>query len=147
VKQIAGRPHPFDSHANDAVHDHILSRVREATTGIAYVHIVDDIVSNATYHYGADEEEDASTKKKPVAVYQEGNNILVKVDGREPSLEAVLFSAHFDSVSTGSGATDDGMGVATLLQLVEYFAKNQPKRTVIFNINNAEEDGLNGAHV
>lgn len=44
------------------------------------------------------------------------------------------------------GATDDGMGVATLLQLVDYFSKNRPKRDVIFNINNGEEDGLNGAH-
>ena len=97
------------------------------------VHIVDDLRSNATWYSGT-------------AVYFEGNNILVKVDGKDSGLEAVLFSAHFDSVSTAPGATDDGMGVATLLQLVDYFANNTPKRTVIFNINNAEEDGLLGAH-
>ncbi|KAF9237861.1 hypothetical protein BU15DRAFT_88557 [Melanogaster broomeanus] len=51
-----------------------------------------------------------------------------------------LLSAHFDSVSTASGTTDDSMGVVTLMQMVE------PRRTVIFNINNGEEDGLNGAH-
>lgn len=60
-------------------------------------------------------------------------------------MSAVLFSAHFDSVSTAPGATDDGMSVATLLQLVKYFSLNRPKRDVIFNINNAEEDGLYGA--
>jgi Zn-dependent M28 family amino/carboxypeptidase len=60
-------------------------------------------------------------------------------------MPAVLFSAHFDSVSTAPGATDDGMGVATLLQLVQHFVTNRPKRDVIFNINNAEEDGLLGA--
>ena len=38
------------------------------------------------------------------------------------------------------------MGVATLLALVDYFAKNQPKRDLVFNINNGEEDWLNGAH-
>lgn len=38
------------------------------------------------------------------------------------------------------------MGVATLLNLVDYFAKNRPKRDIIFNINNGEEDWLNGAH-
>lgn len=70
----------------------------------------------------------------------------MKVDGRQPELDAVLFSAHFDSVSTAPGATDDGMGVATVLQLVDYFSKHTPKRTVVFNINNGEEDGLNGAH-
>ena len=60
-------------------------------------------------------------------------------------MPSVLFSSHFDSVSTAPGATDDGMGVVTLLQLVEYFAENRPKRDVIFNINNAEEEGLFGA--
>lgn len=95
--------------------------------------IVDDLQSNATWYSGG-------------GVYFEGNNILVKIDGKQSALEAVLFSAHFDSVSTAPGATDDGMGVATLLQLVDYFANNIPKRTVIFNINNAEEDGLLGAH-
>lgn len=38
------------------------------------------------------------------------------------------------------------MGVSTLLQLVDYFGKNRPTRDVIFNINNGEEDWLNGAH-
>ena len=59
----------------------------------------------------------------------------------------VLFSAHYDSVSTAPGTTDDGMGVVTLLQMVEYLANNRKKRTAIFNINNGEEDGLHGAHV
>jgi Zn-dependent M28 family amino/carboxypeptidase len=58
----------------------------------------------------------------------------------------VLFSAHYDSVSTASGATDDGMGVVTLIQLVKYLGEHRPKRTAVFNINNGEEDWLNGAH-
>lgn len=73
--------------------------------------------------------------------------MLIKVDGTSGSSEgAVLFSAHFDSVSTATGATDDGVGVVTLLQLVEYFAEHRTKRTAIFNVNNGEEDGLHGAH-
>ncbi|KDR69783.1 hypothetical protein GALMADRAFT_160274 [Galerina marginata CBS 339.88] len=80
-------------------------------------------------------------------VYFEGTNILVKFDGTEESTEGgVLFSAHYDSVSTAPGATDDGMGVATVLQLVKFFAEHRVKRTAIFNINNGEEDWLNGAH-
>lgn len=83
--------------------------------------------------------------------YFEGTNILVKIEGSSfenatDDRNGVLFSAHYDSVSTASGATDDGMGVATILQLVQYFAKHRPKRTAIFNINNGEEDWLNGAH-
>jgi len=38
------------------------------------------------------------------------------------------------------------MGVATLIQLVKYFAENKMERTAVFNINNGEEDWLNGAH-
>ncbi|KAJ8697185.1 hypothetical protein PTI98_006984 [Pleurotus ostreatus] len=73
-------------------------------------------------------------------------NILVKIDGSDSTSAGVLFSAHYDSVSTAAGATDDGMGVSTLIQLVDYFAQNPPERTVLFNINNGEEDWLNGAH-
>ena len=60
----------------------------------------------------------------------------------------MLFSCHFDSVSTGLGATDDGMAVATLLELAEYLSlpENRPRRTAIFFFNNGEEDYLNGAH-
>ena len=75
----------------------------------------------------------------------------VKVDGSEPSTakDGVLFSAHFDSVSTGYGATDDGMAIVTLLQLIEYFSilERRPRRTAVFLLNNGEEDGLNGAHL
>ncbi len=70
----------------------------------------------------------------------------MKIDGSDPTSAGVLFSAHYDSVSTAAGATDDGMGVSTLIQLVDYFTQNPPERTVLFNINNGEEDWLNGAH-
>ena len=59
---------------------------------------------------------------------------------------AILFSAHLDSVATSPGATDDGMSVVSLVQMVEYLSKNRPRRTFVANINNGEEDGLNGAH-
>jgi Zn-dependent M28 family amino/carboxypeptidase len=60
----------------------------------------------------------------------------------------VLFSAHYDSVPTGPGTTDDGIGVVTMLALVEYFSEEgrRPKRSMVFNFNNGEEDGLNGSH-
>ena len=96
----------------------------------------DDLTSNVTFGSGE------------TASYFEGSNILVRINGSDTNSESkgVLFSAHFDSVSTAPGATDDGMGVATLIQLVTYFSEHRPKRTVVFNINNGEEDGLYGAH-
>lgn len=92
----------------------------------------------------------ASWAAKSYGVYFEGTNILVKIDGTDPKYQhkgGVLFSAHYDSVSTAPGPTDDGMGVVTLMQMVEYLAERRPKRTAVFNINNGEEDGLHGAHV
>ena len=81
-------------------------------------------------------------------MYFEGTNILVKIGGLDSTLdsEAVLFSAHYDSVPTAPGVTDDGIGAVTLIQLVQYFVNRRPERTLIFNFNNGEEDGLNGAH-
>ncbi|KAL1739590.1 putative zinc metalloprotease [Schizophyllum fasciatum] len=134
LRQIAARPHPYNSHANDLVHDFILGRLQNITTGYDYAHIIDDKLSNGSW---------ASRNN---SVYFEGTNILVKIDGQEGDKPGALFSAHYDSVSTAPGATDDGMGVATLLQLVDYYSKHRPQRTAVFNINNGEEDWLNGAH-
>jgi len=130
--QIAAAPHPYNSHNNDRVRDYILSRVQARASKHSDILVSDDVISNATYAGGQ-------------IIYFEGNNILVRIAGKNDN-EAVLFSAHFDSVSTAPGATDDGMGVATLLNLIDYFGKNPPARTLLFNINNGEEDWLNGAH-
>lgn len=51
------------------------------------------------------------------------------------------------SVSTGYGATDTGMGVVTLMALVDYFSRqeNQPQHGIVALFNNNEEDWLWGA--
>jgi hypothetical protein len=63
-------------------------------------------------------------------------------DGR-----AVLLVAHYDSVSTGPGANDDGTGVATLLETGRALSARgeQLKKDVIFLFTDAEETGLMGA--
>ena len=114
--------------------EYILERVQSAAAHSSFTTVDNDLVSNVTFG------------NENIAAYFEGLNILVKIDGTQSELDGVLFSAHFDSVSTAPGATDDGMGTATLLSLVDYFSKHQPRRTVVFNINDGEEDGLYGAH-
>lgn len=136
--QIAARPHPYATRANDDVREYLLDRLTDIAAGHPHVAIDDDTRLNASW------------ATPDHGVYFESTNLLVKIDGTDAPLStklgAVLFSAHYDSVSTAPGATDDGMGVATLLQMVEYLAMNRPKRTAVFNINNGEEDGLHGAH-
>jgi hypothetical protein len=63
-------------------------------------------------------------------------------DGR-----AVLLVAHYDSVSTGPGANDDGTGVATLLETARALSSSgeQLNKDVIFLFTDSEETGLLGA--
>ncbi|KXN82659.1 hypothetical protein AN958_02336 [Leucoagaricus sp. SymC.cos] len=138
LHEITARPRPFISHANDNVRAYILGRLQNIAQNVSHVHVLEDLSSNATWI-----EED-------FAISFEGANILVKVDGANPDFAergGVLFSAHYDSVSTGLGATDDAIGVVSLMAFVEYLSKVRTARTAIFNINNGEEDGLHGAHL
>ncbi|GBE82458.1 Vacuolar membrane protease [Sparassis crispa] len=145
LHRITTRPHPYISHANDDVRLYLLSRLEPNASKYAHVHLSDDLISNASYIA-------PGNYVQPYrGVYFEGTNILVKIDGTDSSLsssDGVLFSAHYDSVSTAPGATDDGMGVVTLLSLVDYLSapERRPRRTAIFFFNNGEEDGLHGAY-
>jgi hypothetical protein len=60
-----------------------------------------------------------------------------------------MISSHFDSGISSHGATDSGIGVGAMLSIFQALARkscqNQLENSVIFNINNAEEDGLLGA--
>jgi Peptidase family M28 len=82
---------------------------------------------------------------------------LLPILSRAPTCSAVnidfgwnpcmpLFTDLNCSVSTGFGATDDGMGVITILQLIRFFTTpgNEPKRGIVAMLNNGEEDFLNG---
>ena len=58
----------------------------------------------------------------------------------------VLFMAHYDSVGTAPGASDDGMAVASMLQLMrEIITRNDAQNNVIFLLTDGEELGLLGA--
>jgi hypothetical protein len=157
LEHITGQFHPYNSRANDDVRTYLLSRARDIVTsknlGSDSVRIIDDNVSNATF------------SSRNTTVYFEGTNIIIAIRGsedKEPFYTAsqthltrrraavnggVLVNAHYDSVSTGYGATDDGVGVVSVLQLLSYFTEpeNRPKRTVVLLLNNGEEDFLNGA--
>jgi hypothetical protein len=156
LEHITRRFHPYNSHANDDVRDYLLTRVKDIIAskklGSDQVELIDDNESNATF------------SSSSTTVYFEGTNIIVAIRGseddepfhspqsspqgeRRPDNGGVLVNAHYDSVSSGYGATDDGVGVATVLQLLSYFteSKHWPKRTVILLLNNGEEDFLNGA--
>ncbi|KAB8236400.1 uncharacterized protein BDW43DRAFT_298469 [Aspergillus alliaceus] len=145
--------HPYNSHRNDVIHSWLLRRINE---------ILDAAPSEQEYR-GVDEEKpdvfvfddvnsNLTTCHAGLGVYFEGTNIIVYIRGSEDDTEkwweapsgvptskgGVLVNSHYDSVSTGFGATDDG-----------YFTTpgHAPRRGLVVLFNNGEEDYLNGARV
>ncbi|PTB35659.1 hypothetical protein M441DRAFT_153039 [Trichoderma asperellum CBS 433.97] len=125
--------------------------------------IFDDRISNVTWTVDSLLQ---SAKKGPQTwqgYYFEGDNFYVYIHGQDDPDDGwwnsqdgvadysraggVLVNCHFDSVSTGYGATDDGMSCVSMLQLLSYFTTEgrQPKHGIVLLFNNAEEDGLLGA--
>ena len=72
-------------------------------------------------------------------------NILARLPGTGNS-RAVLFVAHYDSVPTGPGASDDGAAVAAMLEALRVLQVQAPLRNdLLFLFTDAEELGLLGA--
>jgi hypothetical protein len=73
------------------------------------------------------------------------NNVLARLDGTEPGA-AVLLSSHYDSVPAGPGDSDDGAGVASMLEIARALKfMPAPRHSVIFLFDDGEEAGLLGA--
>jgi Peptidase family M28 len=73
------------------------------------------------------------------------NNVLGRLDGTHPD-GAVLLAAHYDSVSAGPGDSDDGAGVAAVLEIARALKSlPQPRHSIILLIDEGEEEGLLGA--
>jgi hypothetical protein len=73
-------------------------------------------------------------------------NIIATRAGREPSAQAILLMAHYDSVPCGPGASDDGMGTATVIEAARALATSPPlRRNVVIVLTDGEEAGLLGA--
>jgi Peptidase family M28 len=75
----------------------------------------------------------------------EVTNVVALLDGQQSGPD-VLLSAHYDSVPAGPGASDDGAGVAAVLEVARAMKVSPPpKHPVIFLIDDGEEAGLLGA--
>jgi len=72
-------------------------------------------------------------------------NILARLKGTGQG-NAVLLASHYDSVSTGPGASDNAVGVAALLETLRALKAGAPlKNDVIFLFTDGEEAGMLGA--
>ena len=166
---------PYNSRQNDHIRDWLLRRIEtiiaennaappttsDPSSDLASTSSADspavvfsDITSNLTFSSEPEKSEAG------ISIYFEGTNIIVYLRGSEDEKGewwtkksipqgkgGVLVNAHYDSVSTGYGATDDGVGVISILQLIKHFTSTgkQPKKGIVALLNNGEEDFLNGA--
>src|SRR5215831_4720629 len=76
------------------------------------------------------------------------NNVVARLNGTDVSSDgdAILLAAHYDSVAAGPGASDDGAGVASLLEIARALKSIPPARhSIIFLADEGEEAGLIGA--
>ena len=71
-------------------------------------------------------------------------NVLAWLPG-DARADTLMLSAHYDSVPAGPGASDDGIGVASMLEVARAIRHNHFRNTVLFLITDGEEDGLLGA--
>ena len=74
-------------------------------------------------------------------------NVIAEMKGTTLPNEYVVLSAHFDSFTGGSGATDNGTGSLTMIEAMRILRTvyPNPKRTIIIGLWNSEEQGLNGS--
>lgn len=124
---IAEKPHPRGTAAHGVVQDYLVKQLSEAG--------LEPQIQSAT----------AVTEKGPPLQLAAVANVVARLKGTGAG-KAVLLVAHYDSVFTSFGASDDGMAVASLLETLRALKTGAPlKNDVIILFTDGEEDGLLGA--
>jgi len=128
VQQIATRPHPLGSSANDSVRSYLLTQLRKMGLEPA---VQQGVGVGKSFGRG-------------LAGYTK--NIFAKIPGRDPE-KTILLMAHYDSVPTGPGAADDASSVAAILEAIRAIKsqKKPLKNNVWILFTDGEERGLLGA--
>ena len=127
VDQVAQRPHPVGSSANAEVRAYLVDELKEL--GLS------PTVQRATTARTFAEE----------TVMARVRNIHARLEGTAPTGHVILV-AHHDSVPNSLGASDDGAGVAAILEIVRALKSDPALRNdVDIVLTDAEEPGLIGA--
>lgn len=125
---VARRPHRIGSPEHALVRAYIVERLR--AVGLE-PQIQEALTSQPRY------------REPRLAVVR---NVLARRRGTGPG-KALLLVAHYDSRGMTPGASDDGFGVAALLESARALGTSGPLQSdVIFLFSDGEEEGLLGAH-
>jgi hypothetical protein len=116
-------PHPIGGGTHDAVRDRIVSHLER----LGYVTQIQRTFACDAYNTCG-----------TVA------NIIARRPN-DPARPGVLLAAHYDSVPAGPGASDDGLGVATILEIARVIRQEPFRNPPLLLIDDGEEAGLLGA--
>ncbi len=74
-------------------------------------------------------------------------NVIAEIPGTDKKDEVVMLGGHFDSWHDATGATDNGIGCAMMMEAARILAslKVQPRRTIRVALWSGEEQGLLGS--
>jgi MFS family permease len=129
VRVIAKEPHPMGSPENMAVRDYLVKELRA-------LGLEPEVQKATPAHYWF---HNALLAGRP-------QNVVARLDGTNDGGKAFVLMAHYDSVPAAPGASDDGAGVATMLETLRALKTGSPlKNDVIFLFTEGEERGLLGA--
>ena len=118
---VDGVPHPIGTEANARVRSRLVTQFR----ALGYeTHVQSRFVCNAAVVCG------------------QVDNVYATRGG---SGDVVVAVAHYDSVAAGMGASDDGTGTATLLEVARLLRNERFRNPVAFLVTDGEEAGLLGA--
>jgi hypothetical protein len=128
LQRILGdqRPHPVDSDAGDAVRERLIAEMRAVGLN---PRVTDDFACN-------------ERRGRAVGCARVRN--LVATIGPAEGNHLLLVS-HYDSTPAGPGASDDGIGVASMLEVAALLRGRRLARPITFLFNEGEESGLLGA--
>lgn len=115
--------HPVGTAAHDAVRDRLAARFRALGYDVAIQR------SFACSPYGV---------CGPVA------NVIARVPG-DARPDALLLAAHYDSVASGPGVSDDGVGMSVIVEIARALRGERFRNPIVFLVTDAEEVGLLGA--
>jgi carboxypeptidase Q len=82
--------------------------------------------------------------------YPEGrtqHNVVAEIPGTDKAQEVVMLGGHLDSWHAATGATDNGIGVATMYEAIRILQSIgvKPRRTIRLALWSGEEQGLRGS--
>ena len=74
-------------------------------------------------------------------------NVIAEIPGTDKASEVVMIGAHFDSWHTGTGATDNGVSSAVMMEAMRILKATglKPRRTIRIALWTGEEQGLLGS--